>query len=72
MGNEKEDKSPILFSHPGRETDEAARCWLQEHSLPEWHTVEAELPEGDVELEVALGHSLDLVAEALRERKRDG
>ena len=54
-----------FFPHPVCQTDETRACRLQQHVLPVRHAVEAELSEGHVKLEVALGHRLNLVAEAL-------
>ena len=68
-GYEVEDKlklKPIHYSiqslhtYPISQVHEAVGGGLEEHSLPVRHSVEAELPEGDVKLHVTLGHLVNL------------
>ena len=58
-GNEVRQIQPKEFNeatYPVCEVNEAVGGGLEEHGLPVRHSVESELPEGDVELHVTLCH----------------
>ena len=52
--------SELFYAYPICQVHEAVGGGLEEHGLPVRHSVEAELPEGDVKLYVALRHLVDL------------
>ena len=52
-------------TYPIRQADETSTGGLKENRLPEGYTVEPELAEGNVKLQVPLCDRFDLVAETL-------